>query len=163
MSKFKGKETIEEGAERYINLLAKDCKDDWINKEAGKMQKEHFINGAKWQQEQINCELSELLEENQQLKKWKEEAMTVFSQTDLQKIGKLLNIKLGTSISEQLLPKLIELLEQNKEMLAMLEELRRRKEIIQSEPSGIVRETMIDNFFIDYDLEQLIKEVKDNE
>jgi hypothetical protein len=107
---------------------------------------EGFIQCAKWQQEQSNCELSELLEENQQLKKWKQEAMTVFSQIDLQEIGKLLNIKLGTSVSEQLLPKFIELLEQRNEMLAMLER--------------------VDGYATSFDkwdeLEQLIKKVKDN-
>ena len=42
------------------------------------------------------------------------------------------------------------------EMLEMLEEVQRRVSIINSEPNGIVRETMINN--LDLGIEQLIKE-----
>ena len=42
------------------------------------------------------------------------------------------------------------------EMLEMLNELKRRIEIVQSEPNGIVRESMIRN--MDIDLHELIKQ-----
>jgi len=104
--------------------------------------------------QQINCELSELLEEFNQLKKWKEEATTVFSKTDFQKIGTILNIKLGTSIHEHLLPKIIELKEQHDEMLAMLEEL------LMDIDEITIPTSMNKSIF---NAEQLIKKVKDNE
>jgi hypothetical protein len=139
-------ETLEEVAKSHaIYELENNYKP---TKESFKLAcKRSFIQGAKWQQEQSNCELSELLEENQQLKKWKEEAMTVFSQIDLQEIGALLNIKLGTSVSEQLLPKFIELLEQRNEMLKFVE---------------YVEKTMPSESSLQEKAQQLIKKVKDN-
>jgi hypothetical protein len=60
--------------------------------------------------EKINEKEAELLqarEEIEKLTQWKKEAMAVMP--DFQEIGKLLNIKLGTSVSEQIIPKIKEL------------------------------------------------------
>jgi hypothetical protein len=65
MSEFKGKETIEEVAKTYINKQFFDFGD--LTHIAERQAEQAFINGAKWQQEQINCELSELLEHNKEM------------------------------------------------------------------------------------------------
>lgn len=54
-------------------------------------------------------ELLRLKEENERLKEWKESALKVMP--DFQEIGKLLNIPLGTSVSEQIIPAIKKLLQ----------------------------------------------------
>jgi hypothetical protein len=53
--------------------------------------------------------LKEAGKELEELRAWKESAMKVMP--DFQEIGKLLNIPLGTSVSEQIIPKIKELKE----------------------------------------------------
>jgi hypothetical protein len=53
--------------------------------------------------------LKEAGQELEELRAWKESAMKVMP--DFQEIGKLLNIPLGTSVSEQIIPKIKELKE----------------------------------------------------
>lgn len=60
-------------------------------------------------------------EQNKELQEWKESASKILNNIDLQKLGKLLEMQYGTAIDEQLLPSVIRLVEQNKEMLEMLE------------------------------------------
>jgi hypothetical protein len=62
--------------------------------------------------EKINekeAELQQAREEIERLTQWKKEAVAVMP--DFQEIGKLLNIPLGTSVSEQIIPKIKELKE----------------------------------------------------
>jgi hypothetical protein len=54
-------------------------------------------------------QLKEAGQELEELRAWKESAMKVMP--DFQEIGKLLNIPLGTSVSEQIIPKIKELKE----------------------------------------------------
>lgn len=60
---------------------------------------------------------------NKELSYWKESMMKVHSELDLQEIGKVLEIPLGSSIAPQVLPKVKELQEQNKELVEMLKHL----------------------------------------
>lgn len=63
-------------------------------------------------------------EQNKQLQEWKESMMTAHNELDLQGIGNELGLRLGSSISPQVLPKIRELLEQNNELLDMLRQAR---------------------------------------
>lgn len=60
-------------------------------------------------------------EQNKELHAWKKTASTILNRIDLQELGKLLGMQYGTSISEQLLPRVEMLVEHNKELLEMLE------------------------------------------
>lgn len=51
-------------------------------------------------------DLQELQKEVNTLIEWKKSAMNIFSEIDLQAIGKVLNIRLGQSVSENLLSKI---------------------------------------------------------
>ena len=45
----------------------------------------------------------------QELERWKQQALTVLEELDLQEIGKELNVPLGESVAKQILPKLKEI------------------------------------------------------
>ena len=73
--------------------------------------------------QQINFDLPELLERYNELERWKKEASIVSSQIDFQELGKLLNVKLGSTVSEQLLPKVSELLNGYNKAVELLQKL----------------------------------------
>jgi hypothetical protein len=60
--------------------------------------------------ERIMKFVHELIEERDQLKRWKEEMLQVEAEWDCQMIGKLLNIGLGQSIRKNIEPKIRELI-----------------------------------------------------
>lgn len=81
-----------------------------------------FTEGAIYETNLSNAILIEKLEkENEELSIWKEEAMEVMSQFQMQEIGKVLNIELGDSISKQTLPAIKKLKADKKELLEALE------------------------------------------
>ena len=65
-----------------------------------------------------------LLKHNAELREWKESSMQIMADLDLQEIGKVLNLKLGSSISEQTLPAIKKLKADKVELLEALEKLR---------------------------------------
>ena len=80
-----------------------------------------FTEGAIYETNLSNAILIEKLEkENEELSIWKEEAMEVMSQFQMQEIGKVLNIELGDSISKQTLPSIKKLIAENEELVEML-------------------------------------------
>lgn len=66
-------------------------------------------------EEVVHAEVArELEEENNQLRRWKKDAMTVMP--DFQKIGQLLNLPFGSSVSEHIIPgieKLLKIINRN--------------------------------------------------
>lgn len=78
--------------------------------------------------ELINKNMSELLSELKSIQKEvqdlierKESVMKILNEIDLQGVGKVLGIKLGSSIAPQVLPKIKELVDQNRKLVEMLE------------------------------------------
>jgi len=69
--------------------------------------------------------------QTQELSDWKESASKVFKNLDLQTLGKTLGIGLGEDISTNVLPKVKELQEQNKELVKMLERVNGKSEIYE--------------------------------
>lgn len=63
------------------------------------------------------------IDANKELLAWKESMMKVHSELDLQKIGNALDMLVGTPIAPNVLPKILELKQSNKELVEMLEEL----------------------------------------
>ncbi|MDP9954719.1 hypothetical protein J2X97_000356 [Epilithonimonas hungarica] len=47
---------------------------------------------------------SELLKQRDELQAWKESASTILNNIDLQKVGKLIDVKLGDDVSDKILP-----------------------------------------------------------
>jgi hypothetical protein len=60
--------------------------------------------------ERIMKFVHELIEERDQLKRWKEEMLQVEAEWDCQRVGKLLNIGLGEPIHKNIEPKIGEIL-----------------------------------------------------
>ncbi len=60
--------------------------------------------------EDVQKAIKDLIEERDDLKRWKEEMLQVESEWDCQKVGKLLNIELGQSIHKNIEPKIREIL-----------------------------------------------------
>jgi hypothetical protein len=56
--------------------------------------------------------ITEIVEERDDLKRWKEEMLQVESEWDCQKVGKLLGIGLGQSIRKNIEPKIRDLIEE---------------------------------------------------
>lgn len=98
--------------------------------------------------QQINFDLPELLERYNELERWKKEASSVFSQIDFQGLGGLLNIQLGTSISEQLQTKVVELLNVYNKAVELL-----KKAETQLNPSTFYGE----NEIVAKEIEQFLK------
>lgn len=69
----------------------------------------------------LTTEIMVLRERNEELAAWKESAMQVMNDLNLQAIGDELGFKLGSSIAPQILPAIKKLKELNSEMLNMLE------------------------------------------
>lgn len=63
-------------------------------------------------------------EQNKQLQEWKESMMTIHNELDLQGIGDALGLKLGSSIAPEVLPKINELVDRNRELMEMLQQLK---------------------------------------
>ena len=74
--------------------------------------------------EQVPDNEESLLKQNKELLDWKESSMQVMADLDLQEIGKVLNLKLGSSISEQTLPAIKKLKADKEELLEMLDRVR---------------------------------------
>lgn len=62
-------------------------------------------------------------EQNKKLIAWTESASKILNNIDLQQLGKLLSMQYGSAIDKQLLPAVTKLVEQNKELVDMLEEM----------------------------------------
>lgn len=62
------------------------------------------------------------IDANKELSAWKKSMMKVHSELDLQKIGNSLDMLVGTPIAPNVLPKILELKQSNKELVEMLEE-----------------------------------------
>ena len=82
-----------------------------INKELAQLRKTNLSNAIL---------IEKLEKENKELSIWKEEAMEVMSQFQMQEIGKVLNIELGDSISKQTLPSIKKLIAENEELVDLL-------------------------------------------
>lgn len=89
-----------------------------INAEAEKYANKDFFNKSSWEyNNQYNsfkdgyslasAEIEELKKEVQQLRQWKAEAISVTP--DMQAIGKALNIQLGASVYDKILPEILRL------------------------------------------------------
>jgi len=74
-----------------------------------------------WWLEEID--LTQLKKYKEDLEAWKESAMQVMSDLSLQELGKLLNVKLGTSVSEQILPSVKTLLKDKEELIEGLDKI----------------------------------------
>ena len=61
------------------------------------------------------------IDANKELSAWKESMMKVHSELDLQKIGNALDMLVGTPITPNILPRILELKQSNKELVEMLE------------------------------------------
>lgn len=76
-------------------------------------------------------------EANKELIAWKESMMKVHSELDLQKIGNALDMLVGTPIAPNVLPKILELKQSNKELVEMLDHVKGylgsdQREIVES-------------------------------
>ena len=80
--------------------------------------------------------------QNQALTDWKESMMKVHSELDLQGIGTALGLPLGSSIAPQVLPKVKELIEQNRELKEMLEAVADARELGGYVPVEYIRERL---------------------
>lgn len=63
--------------------------------------------------EEIKTEVTQLLE-------WKESALKVMNNIDLQKVGKLLGVPLGQDISSQIIPSIEMLIKENEQLKKMV-------------------------------------------
>jgi len=63
--------------------------------------------------EKIMRFIQELMDERNDLKRWKEEMLQIESEWDCQRVGKLLNIGLGEPIHKNIEPKIGEILQRN--------------------------------------------------
>lgn len=63
---------------------------------------------------------SQLLAENKDLKEWKESASIIMNNIDLQKVGKLINVRLGDDISSEILPFIEKTLKQRDIMIELV-------------------------------------------
>ena len=70
--------------------------------------------------ESLEAEINGLKNTITSLTDWKDSMMKVHNEIDLQGIGTALGLPLGSSIAPQVLPKVKELIEQNRELVEML-------------------------------------------
>jgi len=77
MSEFK-KDTIEEVARKYANISHNRPLDEEERYFKDYQKYDGFVAGAKWQKEQINCELSELLEQRNEMLAMLEDVVNLF-------------------------------------------------------------------------------------
>jgi hypothetical protein len=61
--------------------------------------------------EKVAREIRNLITERDELKEWKRQQMGITSQCDMQEVGRLLGMTLGTNIHANLIPKIQELIE----------------------------------------------------
>lgn len=96
-----------------------------------------------------------LIKRNEELEAWKKESMEVMSNLNLQEVGKVLNLKLGTDISKQILPSIQLLIKRNKELEAMLENtLQLNKEVLlQMKDVGV--ESEIVEFYLPTNISEI--------
>ena len=104
-----------------------------------------------WWLEEIPDTTTQLQADNKKLRQWKKEAMEVMANFQLEEIGKVLNLKLGTSVSEQVLPQILKLQTDKAELLEMLEKCLEVFEIQDNEQEKLKNEAL-----------NLIKKIKNN-
>lgn len=89
------------------------------------------LNGLTWQRiEKSHLDFAQF--KTQELQDWKESMMQVHNELDLQGIGVALGLPLGSSIAPQVLPKVKELQDQNRELVDMLKQSAERLYTVQS-------------------------------
>lgn len=69
------------------------------------------------------CDVCFLKRRIEELEAWKESAMQVLNDVNLQKIGKILKVPLGASIAEKIVPSLLAMQARIKELEAELDRL----------------------------------------
>ncbi len=100
------KEQLEKEAKSYV-------------KKQGSHERPHitewdFTSGAEWSFSYFLPIIEKLQEENKELRAWKESAISVMP--DYQEIGKLLNVPLGQSVHDKIIPAIKGLQQENKEL-----------------------------------------------
>lgn len=98
----------------------KSCKKFDVNPDAASWGYEEGVLLTANEAKSIVEQIEKLEAEKRELQYWKESMMAVTKDLQLQEIGKVLNVKLGTSISENVLPSIKKLINEKAELVQFM-------------------------------------------